>query len=99
MAHPQLDGHGQHQHHHQGRGKGHRLRMDDFRYGGFDQFHTDDKNQRCHRQTGQVFHSGVAVGVVLVGGLFGQLEAQQRHHGAGGVGQVVDSVGGDGHAA
>ena len=41
----------------------------------------------------------MAVGVVLVCGLFRQFKAQQRYHGAGGVGEVVDSVGGDGYAA
>ena len=41
----------------------------------------------------------MAVGVFRVGGLFRQFEANQRHNGAGRIGQVIHGVGGDGNGA
>lgn len=41
----------------------------------------------------------MAVGVFGVGGLLGKFEAHQGNNGAGGVGQVVHGVGGDGDGA
>ena len=50
-------------------------------------------------QTGDVLHPPVAEGVVPVRPLGRQLEPQQGHHRGPGVGEVVESVGGDGDGA
>ena len=63
------------------------------------QLHADDQHHHRHRQTRQIFKPGVAVGVVLVGGLLRQLEADQAHNVGGRVGQVVDGVRRNGDAA
>ena len=73
--------------------------MQDFVQTVLGQLHADDQHHHCHRQTGQILEPGVAVGVVLIGGLFRQLEADQAHDVGGCVGQVVDGIRRDGDAA
>jgi len=67
--------------------------------GGFRQLQTDEQDEDGDGQAAEIFHSGMTVGVAFVGGLFGQLEAEQGDHRTGGVGEVVYGVGGDGDAA
>ena len=70
-----------------------------FPHGGLCQLEADNDDHGGDHQTGQVFKPGVAVGVFRVGGLFRQFEANQRHNGAGRVGQVVHGVSSDGNGA
>ena len=96
---PQLHAHGSSQYRCGEPAKGHGLRVENLLEGTFGQFEADEQNHHRHRQAGQVLEPGVAVGVVFVRRLFRQLKAQQRHHGAAGIGQVVHGIGGDGHRA
>ena len=96
-AEPELDGDGAHQN-----GNGDPLQfhgggVQDLTDGGLGQLIADDEDQARHGKAGQILEPGVAEGVVLVGGLLRQVEAQQGHDGGAGVGEVVHGVGGDGH--
>ena len=64
----------------------------DARGGRFQKLKAHQKNQKGNGQRRNIFAAPVAVGVVLVGGLFGDAEADKRDQGRGGVGQVVDRV-------
>ena len=75
------------------------LRVQDLIKRGFQQINANDQNQRRNSQAGQVLKSGVTVGMVLVGGHFRQLEAQEGHDGAGSIGEVVHGIGCDGDRA
>ena len=65
------------------------LRASDLCHGLHDQVHADGGDQDGDNQAGQVLKAPVAVGVILVGGLAGELEPQEAHHVAGGVREVV----------
>ena len=97
QAHPQLHRNGADQDRRRQAGEGHRGGMQDLFHRGLAQFVTDQNDDHGHRQTGQILPPGVAVGVVGIGRLLRQLEAQQRHDGAHRVGQVVQSVRRDGN--
>ena len=73
--------------------------MEDFFGGGLDQLHADDQDQHRHSQTAQIFRSGVTVGVSGIRGLIRHPETDEGHDGAGGIGQVIHSVGGNGYGA
>ena len=73
--------------------------MKDFFGGGLDQLHADDQNQHRHSQAAQIFRPGVTVGVSGIRGLIRHPETDEGHDGAGGIGQVVHGVGGNGHGA
>ena len=70
--------------------------MENFLDGGLGKLHTDDQDQHGHQQPGQVFHTRVAVRMLLIGGTLGQLKAEQRYKRGRGIGEVVHSVGSDG---
>ena len=99
QAQPQLHQHGSHQHDHHRDREGHGSRMQDLIQGGFCQFKADHQHHGRHRKAGQVFISRVAVGMVFIRRLLRQLETNERHDGGSCVGQVVHSIGGNGHRA
>ena len=73
--------------------------MEDLADGRFYQLRADQQDHRRHGQPRQVFDPVVAEGVPFVGGLRREAEADQRHDGAGRVGEVVDRIRRDGDAA
>ena len=72
--------------------------MDDLADGRLYQLRADQQDHRRHGQPRQVFDPVVAEGMSGVSGLRREAEADQRHDGAGGVGEVVDGVRRDGDA-
>ena len=73
--------------------------MEDLVQGGLGQLEAHEDDEHGHRQTGQVLQTAMAEGVLPVRLLAAQLEAQQRHGGGAGVGQVVEGVRRDGDGA
>lgn len=74
----------------------HRHGVEDLLNGRLGQLQAHQQNQQCHRKPGEILDTAVAEGVLGVGLLPGQLETQQRHKRAAGVGEVVECVGSDG---
>ena len=66
--------------------------MEDLVKGGLGQLHAHQQDQSGHDQAGYVLDAAVAEGMVGVGLLPCQAEAQQRHRRGPGVGQVVEGV-------
>ena len=97
QVHPQLHADGGQQHHRRNGRKFHRRGMEDFFGGGLDQLHADDQDQHRHSQTTQIFRPGVTVGVSGIRRLIRHPETDEGHDGAGGIGQVVHGIGGNGH--
>lgn len=73
--------------------------MQDFFHRGLAQLYADDKDDGSHDQAGKIFDPRMAVGMFLVRRLGCHAETQQRHDGAGGVGEVVDGIRCDGDGA
>ena len=61
------------------------------------QLHAHQQDQHGDRQPGEIFRPAVAEGVVWIRHFGGDAEAQQRHHGGTGIGQVVECVRRDGN--
>ena len=73
--------------------------MENFGDGGFQQLIPRQQNQLPEQHGGQVFHPAVAEGVLRIGRGLGQHKPEQRHHGGGGIRQVIEGVRDDGQAA
>ena len=97
--HPELDRHRAHEHDDHGRPELGGLGAHDLLDGGADQVDADGAYQDGDDEARQVLVAAMAVGVVLVRGPARELEAEQAHHVARGVGEVVDRVGDDGDRA
>ena len=95
-AHPQLDAQGGNQHPQGNGGSLNGLRVKDLLERGLCQFQTDDQNQGCYHQPGQVLIPGMAVRVLPVGRPPCQLKTGKGHDGGTGVGQIVHGVGHNG---
>ena len=67
--------------------------------GALAQLHAHQEDEQGHQQPGEILHAAMAEGVVGVRLLTCQTKAHQGHHGGGGVGEVVEGVGGDGDGA
>lgn len=97
--HEQLYGDGAKQHGQRQRGNGKRSGTEQLLHGAADKFHGHNKDHHSHQQRGDIFHTGVTVGVFGVGTPTPQLKAQQGNDSAAGIGQVVKGVCGDGNGA
>ena len=79
-VHPQLDQDGRRQNGRGQPGEVQFLRVDQLFHGALSQFKPHEQNGHGHHEPGQVLHSPVAEGVLLVGGLSRQPESHQRNH-------------------
>lgn len=66
--------------------------MEGFADAAFQKLQSDDKDENGNHQPGEIFVSAVTVGMLLIGGLGCQLEAQKADDAGGSVGQVVHRV-------
>ena len=97
--HPALDQNGDRQDDKRQQGKIHRLGGKDLLEGGLAQLEAHEQDDDRDRKPGEVFHTAVAEGVIPVGLLPRQPEADEGHDGGAGIGKVIEGIGGDGDRA